>query len=178
MYLYVLTQWCQKSIHQNVTQTHNYKENACPPHPLLLQLLGKKNNYVQSLLTSTPTYSHDDLNKASANKIKIKQLHCLGAFNFKLLFHAEEKTILRILSIQSSNKMFSECAQKKVKHSCFKKITKRSHLSKTKGKVKLLSESLLLKTHVLHESFLKSQRNATGKSWFFSCRHILQVESP
>lgn len=26
MYLYVLTYWCQKIMHQNVTLTHNYKE--------------------------------------------------------------------------------------------------------------------------------------------------------
>lgn len=66
MYLY---SGVKKSMHQNVTLTHNYKEKYFFPSISIIEK--KKSMYsVVCWQESTSTYSHNDLNEASANKIK------------------------------------------------------------------------------------------------------------
>lgn len=110
MYLYVLTYWCQKSMHQNVTPTHNYKEKAFSISSITSiekKLCTEKRAWWRDRTLETTLQSHDVLNETGEKK---KEVYTV--FLTSICISTQEKKPCASFP-QSSVKEISECAHKK-----------------------------------------------------------------
>lgn len=129
MYLYLLTYWCQKCMHQNVTLTHNYKENAfCFSSITSIEKLctEKRARWQNSTLETNV----QQIQKNNPNS------YCLGVLDFKSYFHSKD-----LGASSPKSKHFRMCSQKGL----FKKLS-----DGTKTEMHLSGITLYLK-HITFE---------------------------